>query len=97
MAKASETESKTSEDSAGNVETTKTEKTVETKAKPDRPGKFADEVVDGFRWDKSSNDWKDHRGIDHTVDSSEIAAVGMVANGDGSAEKPHSIESRQRW
>lgn len=63
---------------------------------PKEPGKFDGEVKDGFRWERSSNSWREHVGVDLTEDRSRLP-YGMESVGDGTPENPHRVQQVQRW
>lgn len=64
--------------------------------KPKEQGKFDGEVKDGWRWDRSANDWIEHRGVDLTEKKDRLP-LHLEHVGDGSPQKPHNIQQVQRW
>lgn len=67
-------------------------------SKPGEPGKFDGEVREpGWRWDRSRNDWTEHRGTDFTKRSRATLPHNREHLGDGSPQNPHRIEQVQRW
>lgn len=63
---------------------------------PEGQGKFDGEVKDGFRWERSSNSWREHVGVDLT-ENPERLPYGFETVGDGSDASPHRVQQVQRW
>lgn len=67
-------------------------------SKPNEPGKFDGEVREpGWRWDRSRNDWFEHRGTDFTKRTRATMPHNQEHHGDGTPENPHRVEQVQRW
>lgn len=67
-----------------------------TSKKPEGRGEEDGEVRDGYRWDRATRSWMDHRGIDFTEDPSQLPH-NLEHTGDGSKENPHLVRNVQRW
>jgi hypothetical protein len=69
-----------------------------SKKAPTRAGEYDGEVVDGWRYDRASDEWVSHRGVDFSDEASANAMpFGHEHVGDGSKEKPHEVRAVQRW
>lgn len=64
--------------------------------KPTKEGRFDGDVKDGWRWDRSKNDWIEHRGVDLTEKKDRLP-LNLEHVGDGSVNNPHNIQHVQRW
>lgn len=66
-------------------------------SKPTEPGKFDGEVREpGWAWDRSRNDWVEHRGTDLTKNPGRLP-YNFEHVGDGSDAHPHRVQQVQRW
>lgn len=67
-------------------------------SKPKEPGKFDGEVKEpGWRWDRSRNDWYEHRGVDFSKRTRATMPHNFEHQGNGTPENPHRVEQVQRW
>ena len=70
-----------------------------TNSRPKGEGRFDGEVREpGWRWDRSTNQWIEHRGVDYTkLTRASLVAMGHEKLGDGSPQSPHRVQVVNRW